>query len=94
MKGKYPGLEVRDNLSAIIQSFSNSPQQLFVIGGKEIFYQTYFYADRLYISVIKAKYQGNVKLDFFPEMIKDFRLIKEQEFPQFLTRVYVKNKAQ
>jgi dihydrofolate reductase len=94
MKGKYPGLEARDDLSAIIQSFSNSSQHLFVIGGKEIFYQTYFYADRLYISVIKEKYQGNVKLDFFPEMIKDFRLIKEQEFPQFLTRVYVKNKAQ
>lgn len=92
MKGKYPGLEIRDDLSTIVQSFTNSSQQLFIIGGKEIFSQTYFYADRLYISVIKEKYQGDVKLDFFPEMIKDFRLIKEQKFPQFLTQVYVNNK--
>jgi dihydrofolate reductase len=77
-------------LSIIIQCFTNQPRQLFIIGGKEVFYQTYPYADQLYISVIKKKHQGNVKLDLFPEMIKNFHLAKEQEFSQFLVRKYKK----
>lgn len=81
-------------MAKIIQRFTNSPAQLFIIGGKEIFYQTYPYADQLHISVIKEKYPGNVKLDFFAEMIKDFRLVEEQEFLQFLTRVYIRKQTE
>jgi len=77
-------------LPAVIRRFANLPQQLFIIGGKEVFFQTYLYADQLYISVIKGNYQGNVKLDFFPEIIKGFYLAKEQNLSQFLTRLYKK----
>ena len=89
-KNEYPELEITDNLPAVIRRFANLPQQLFIIGGKEVFFQTYLYADQLYISVIKGNYQGNVKLDFFPEIIKGFYLAKEQNLSQFLTRLYKK----
>jgi len=38
--------------------------ELFVIGGSEIYQQTIFFADKLYITEIKAEVDGNV---FFPE---------------------------
>ena len=89
-KLKYPQLIIESNLSSIIQQFSNKPEKLFIIGGKEIFYQTCPFADQLYISVIKKKYRGNVKLDFFPKMIKNFQLKEQKEFPQFIFKIYAK----
>ncbi|CAJ0747030.1 12934_t:CDS:2 [Entrophospora sp. SA101] len=83
-KLKYPQLVIENNLVPIIQQFANQPEQLFIIGGREIFYQTYPFADQLYISVIKEKYSGNIKLDFFPELIKDFQLREQKEFSQFM----------
>ncbi|RHZ37196.1 dihydrofolate reductase [endosymbiont GvMRE of Glomus versiforme] len=90
IKLKYPQLTVENNLTTIIQSFNNSPEQLFIIGGKEIFYQTYPFADQLHISVIKKKYPGNVKLDFFPEMIKNFQLKEQKNFSQFIVKIFAK----
>src|SRR5256885_10048282 len=66
IKLKYPQLVIENNLSLIIQQYTNQPEQLFIIGGREIFYQTYPFANQLFISVIKEKYPGNIKLDFFP----------------------------
>ncbi|CAH1765139.1 4440_t:CDS:2 [Entrophospora sp. SA101] len=87
MKLKHPQLVIENNLSLTIQQFTNKPERLFIIGGKEIFYQTYSFADQLFISLIKKKYPGNIKLDFFPTIIKDFQLKEQKEFPQFvLTR--------
>ena len=81
---------IESNLSSIIQQFSNKHEQLFIIGGKEIFYQTYLFANQLYISIIKERYLGNVKLDFFPKMIKNFQLKEQKEFSQFIVKIYVK----
>lgn len=90
-KLKYPQLEITNDLDKVIQKFINKPEKLFIIGGKEVFYQTYPYADQLYISVIKERHQGNVKLDFFQKMIKDFLLTEKKEFPQFVAKTYYKN---
>ena len=89
-KLKYPQLLIENNLSLIIQQYTNQPEQLFIIGGREIFYQTYPFANQLFISIIKEKYPGNIKLDFFPKLIKNFQLKEQKEFPQFITKIYVK----
>jgi len=90
IKLKHPQLVIKNNLSLIIQQFTSKPEQLFIIGGKEIFYQTYSFADQLFISVIKEKYSGNIKLDFFPTLIKDFQSKEQKEFSQFVAKIYVK----
>ncbi|KLL03494.1 MAG: dihydrofolate reductase [Mycoplasmataceae bacterium CE_OT135] len=87
-KLKYPQLVIENNLASIIQQFTNQPEQLFIIGGREIFHQTYPFADQLYISVIKERYLGNIKLDFFPDLIKDFQLREQKEFSQFIIKIY------
>ena len=89
-KLKYPQLVIENNLSLVIQQFTNKSEQLFIIGGREIFYQTYPFADQLFISIIKKRYPGNIKLDFFSELIKDFQLKEQKEFPQFVAKIYVK----
>jgi len=81
---------IENNLSLVIQQFTNKSEQLFIIGGREIFYQTYPFADQLFISIIKKRYPGNIKLDFFSELIKDFQLKEQKEFPQFVAKIYVK----
>ena len=91
-KLKYPQLVIENNLSLVIQQFTNKSEQLFIIGGREIFYQTYPFADHLFISIIKKRYPGNIKLDFFPELIKDFQLKEQKEFPQFVAKIYVKKR--
>jgi len=89
-KLKFPQLVVENNLSLVIQQFTNKPEQLFIIGGREVFCQTYPFAEQLFVSIIKEKYPGNIKLDFFPELIKDFQLKEQKEFPQFAAKIYVR----
>ena len=91
-KLKFPQLVVENNLSLVIQQFTNKPEQLFIIGGREVFCQTYPFAEQLFVSIIKEKYPGNIKLDFFPELIKDFQLKERKGFPQFVAEIYVKKR--
>ncbi|RHZ36843.1 dihydrofolate reductase [endosymbiont GvMRE of Glomus versiforme] len=90
IKLKYPQLTIENNLASTIQQFSNKSEQLFIIGGKEIFYQTYPFADQLCVSVVKKKYPGNIKLDFFPEMVKNFQLKENKKFSQFIVKIFAK----
>lgn len=51
--------------------------ELFVVGGKTIYKLSLPYADKLYISFIKGKHEGNV---YFPEFdFNDFKLISSNE---------------
>ena len=83
---------IKNNLSLVIQQFINKPEQLFIIGGREIFCQTHPFAEQLFVSIIKEKYPGNIKLDFFPELIKDFQLKERKGFPQFVAEIYVRKR--
>jgi len=89
-KIKYPQLEITKNWKETVSKFFNKDEQLFIIGGKEIFYQTYCFADKLYISMIKENYPGNVKLDLFSQMIKNFELVEKNEFLHFTVEIYQK----
>jgi dihydrofolate reductase len=53
-----------DNLKGILEPYKNNlDKHIFIIGGREIYQQTYSYADYYYVSVVKRQYEGNV---FFP----------------------------
>lgn len=61
------GVEVSKSLEDTIQSFKNSKEEVFIIGGGEIYRQTIQKADRLYITHV-----GMTDKDadtFFPEII-------------------------
>lgn len=62
---KFPdGLEVKKDLSVIYEWNHNQPDvEFFVIGGANIFQQVLPYADRMYITLIEDRFQGDT---FFP----------------------------
>lgn len=79
-----------DNLKEIIEQYKeNTNKHIFVIGGREIYQQTYFSADYYYVSIVKGNYKGNV---YFP--FSDWnkgKLIKKEEFLEFITYVFARN---
>jgi len=53
-----------DKLEESLRPYKDNPDKnIFVIGGREIYLQTYFYANFYYVSVVKGDYEGDV---FFP----------------------------
>lgn len=78
-----------DNWKEILESYQGNPSQhIFVIGGREIYQQTYSYADYYYVSIVKGTYAGNV---YFP--FSDWnkgQLIKKEEFLDFTAYIYKK----
>src|SRR6185369_3769870 len=54
-----------DNLSGILEPYKNNPtKHIFVIGGQEIYQQTYSVANYYYVSVVKGAFEGNVFFSF------------------------------
>jgi len=68
-KGKYKNwqesnLIFASDLKEILEPYKRNPNKhIFVIGGREIYQQTYPFADYYYISIVKGSYEGNV---YFP----------------------------
>lgn len=108
-KGKYRNWQDKNlifisDLKVILESYKANPNKhIFIIGGREIYQQTYSYANYYYVSVVKGTYEGNVKFPFpdleeskdqenYPleKLFKDFKLIKKAEFPDFTTYIYKK----
>lgn len=66
-KYKKDGIEVVHSLEEAFNKFKNTIEEIFVIGGAEIYKQAMKYADKLYITHIDAE---DKKADaFFPEII-------------------------
>lgn len=61
------GVEISYSLEDTIESFKNSPEEVFVIGGGEIYKQSIDKADRLYITHMNATFPEADA--FFPEII-------------------------
>lgn len=60
-------------------------QEIMIIGGAKIYQQFLPLADRLYLSIIKQDYSGDV---FFPKYdLKDWKLISSSEYQEFTTIV-------
>lgn len=89
---KGAGCKVFHSLEDFIQYGKNSEEEIFVIGGAEIFKETFEYADRLYITLIHHEFAGDT---YFPEFsIQKWKLrscekgIKDEKNPynyEFLT---------
>jgi dihydrofolate reductase len=52
------------DLRASLEPYKGNNKNIFVIGGKEIYQQTYPYADYYYVSVVKGKHKGNIYLPY------------------------------
>ena len=93
-----------DNWREILKSYKGKlDKHIFVIGGREIYQQTYTDADYYYISVIKGIYEGNVYFPFLnwreggkqknyslEKLFKNCKLIKKEEFLDFVAYIYKK----
>ena len=91
-KKKYNNWQTKNlifasNLEEILKPYQNNPRKhIFVIGGREIYQQTYSSADYYYVSMVKGQYEGNI---YFP--FSDWnkgKLIKKEEFPDFTIYKY------
>jgi dihydrofolate reductase len=77
------------NLEEILKPYkSNSSKHIFVIGGREIYQQTYSYADYYYVSIVKGSYEGNIHFPF-SDWNKN-KLVKKDEFDNFIAYIYKK----
>jgi dihydrofolate reductase len=70
------GCEVIHSLN-MIQELSRKEDEIFLIGGAELFKETLAIADRLYITKIEASFDGDT---FFPEFVySDWKLISKEK---------------
>ena len=67
IKYKKEGVEVVQSLAEALDLFSNSDEEIFIIGGGELYKQTIEIADKLYITHIDASFPDADT--FFPEII-------------------------
>lgn len=71
------GCLVFHSIEEFVRFAENEHEEIFVIGGAEIFNKMLPYADRLYITEIEAEFSGDV---FFPEIdYSEWELISEKE---------------
>ncbi|WP_078546272.1 dihydrofolate reductase [Litchfieldia alkalitelluris] len=73
---KMDGCTIINSIEAI-KNLSDSNDELFVIGGSEIFREVFTFADRLYITEIDDEFEGDT---YFPEFsLKDWTLISKDQ---------------
>jgi len=88
-------LEVKKYEDAILVSnldffLKNNTEELFVIGGANIYELSLKYAKKLYITYILNRFSGNI---YFPKFdLSNFNLIKYQTHHQLIFAVYERRK--
>jgi dihydrofolate reductase len=75
---QYEGVTVVRSLEEALDTFAAVDTELFVIGGAQIYELALPMADRLYITLIHSKFEGDA---FFPhfDLKKDFRIVEQTE---------------
>ena len=63
----HDGVEISHSLEDTLKKYKNSPEEVFIIGGGQIYAQSMEYADKLYITHIDATDKDADT--FFPEII-------------------------
>lgn len=78
---------ITSDLVNIIKTYAKNPNnELWVIGGANIYQQTFPYADYLYFSIIKKSYPGNLKFPITD--FSNFKKIKKIDYQEFTAYVY------
>ncbi|MDD3171845.1 MAG: dihydrofolate reductase [Bacilli bacterium] len=81
---KYPHVEVINDLIPFLKE--EHREEIFIIGGKQIYKLALPYADRLYITHVNKDYDGDV---FFPEIDFDnYSLISKKEVGELTFCIY------
>jgi len=82
MQGSYkaPGCIILTSIDDAIWTFSSTAEEVFVIGGKEIYEQFLPIADKLYITEININCDGDVR---FPKYDHNrWRMVKKEHHPK------------
>lgn len=74
------------DLQKFLEEIKDSKEEFFVIGGKQIYEQSYKYATKLYISEIKGKHEGDVFLN--KPNFEDFELIETDARERFTIKIW------
>ena len=84
------GVEVCRSLDEAIRKAESYGREVFIAGGADIYRQALPLADALYLSYIKADYEGDVA---FPEFDgSEWEITGEEEFPEFTFVAYRRRK--
>lgn len=88
----YPGVSVTYNLIEFLNLHKDDEEEIFVIGGKQIYGLALPYAKKLYITHIDKDYEGNV---YFPEIdYSKYSLVSSRINNELSFNVYEKKKAE
>jgi dihydrofolate reductase len=74
----HEGVEVVHSIAEAIALFSESDEEVFNIGGAEIYRLALPYTDKLYMTHIDADFDADT---FFPTIDSSWRKISEQKYP-------------
>ncbi|MDA3932529.1 MAG: dihydrofolate reductase [Tenericutes bacterium] len=77
----YDGVQIVNDLEAFLQQSFN--EEVFIIGGKQIFDQALKYADRMYVTHIKHLYQGDTFMNI------DYSLFNQKVIHESEDLIYV-----
>jgi len=81
---KYPGVLVINDLISFLKE--KRDEEIFIIGGLQIYKLALPYADRLYITHINKEYEGDV---FFPEIdYSKYKLLSKEEKGDLAFSIY------
>ena len=81
---KYPETEVISDLASFLEK--EHDEEIFVIGGAEVYKYALPYTERLYITHIDKEFEGDV---FFPEVdFEKFRLVEKKVINELAFCVY------
>jgi dihydrofolate reductase len=58
---KIPGVKVVGNLDDALKPFAGGPEEVFILGGGQIFSEALPLADRIYLTLIERNFEGDVK---------------------------------
>lgn len=85
------GAELCLDISCALKKAASYGNDIFIIGGANIFEQTIGMANRMCLSYINKSYDGD---KFFPKFsMEEWKIKSKQDFPQFEYVVYVRKKS-
>jgi len=83
---KQKGIEVYRDVPSAMAHAVRDGEDVFIVGGAEIYLACMPYADTMHLSFIKDSYDGDA---FFPSFDgSDWRIIEETDFEGYVYRVY------